>query len=216
MEDINNDIIRIKEFRTESLTTKIADLEAKFRGANFDNHNKILGESFLDSKLLESAFLIKDVSKQINVVIHTLGILMSLSDVLTPGESIESLSLGAGNSGSEFDLVTSLRVCEYKFIQWQGNDANRLKELFLDFYKLGEYKTSRKKELYVLGEDIPMKFLRGGRTVLKVLDKKANLMLDYTEKYGDKYPLVRDYYEYRTNEIKIIDLRSLSPHFAQF
>jgi len=60
--------------------------------------------------VLGAAGLIKQLAGQINVVIHALGILLCLPHILRPGEVIEYVSLGAGNTGRAFDLETNLRV----------------------------------------------------------------------------------------------------------
>lgn len=64
---------------------------------------------------------IKRLSAQIDVKLHALGILLCPLHILKeqPGEQMESFSLGAANPGRAFDLVTSHRVAEFKFIHWQ-------------------------------------------------------------------------------------------------
>jgi hypothetical protein len=57
-------------------------------------------------------------------VIHALGILLCLPHILRPGEVIDYVSLGAGNTGRAFDLETSLRVAEFKFIHGQGGPGS--------------------------------------------------------------------------------------------
>ena len=52
----------------------------------------------------------KRLAGQINVTIHALGILMCLPHILEPDERVESVSLGAGNTGRDFDLETNVRV----------------------------------------------------------------------------------------------------------
>jgi hypothetical protein len=68
--------------------------------------------------VLGAAGLIKQLAGQINVVIHALGIL--LCHILRPGEVIDYVSLGAGNSGRAFGLETNQRIAEFKFVHWQG------------------------------------------------------------------------------------------------
>jgi hypothetical protein len=65
---------------------------------------------------------------------------------LEPAERVEYLSLGAGNTGKAFDLETDLRVCEFKFINWQGGaEAIRQNALFKDLYLLAEASTAKRK-----------------------------------------------------------------------
>ena len=72
------------------------------------------------AEVLGAAGLIKRLAGQIHVVIHALGILLCLPRILQPGEVVEYVSLGAGNTGRAFDLETNQRIAEFKFIRWQG------------------------------------------------------------------------------------------------
>ena len=65
--------------------------------------------------------LIKHNSSQINEIVHSLGILLSLPKILEEGEKVESMSLAAANTGKGFDLETSERIAEFTFIEWQGS-----------------------------------------------------------------------------------------------
>jgi hypothetical protein len=70
--------------------------------------------------VLKAANVIKHLARQINVVIHTLGILLCLPHILRAGEVIHYVALGAGNTGRSLDLETNVRVAEFKFTHWQG------------------------------------------------------------------------------------------------
>lgn len=59
----------------------------------------------------------KAFAGQIDVLVHAVGILVGLPYVLEDDEEIESLSLGAGSSGRDHDLVTNTRVGEFKFVE---------------------------------------------------------------------------------------------------
>jgi hypothetical protein len=84
--------------------------------------------------------LVKRLAREINVVIHALGILLCLPHILEPEETIEYVSLGAGNTGRAFDLETNKRIAEFKFSRWQGGaEAIRQNSLFKDFYCMAEY-----------------------------------------------------------------------------
>ena len=51
---------------------------------------------------------------QINVIVHAVGILVALPKILEPGELVQSLSLGAGNTGRAHDLETDRRIDEFR------------------------------------------------------------------------------------------------------
>lgn len=71
------------------------------------------------------------VRKKVNVVIHALGILLCLPHILEADGTVQYVSLGAGNTGRQFDLETDRRVAEFKFIQWQGGpESIRQNSLF--------------------------------------------------------------------------------------
>src|SRR5262245_38182669 len=110
----------IEEFQGASLTTHLAQLESSISGVGGDALETFCQERRINSAFMSSARSIKKLAGQINVIIHAAGILCSLPAILKPGEIIESVSLGAGNTGRQFDLETNLRVAEYKFIDWRG------------------------------------------------------------------------------------------------
>jgi hypothetical protein len=154
-----------------------------------------------------SAASIKKLSGQINVIIHAAGILCSLPSILKPGEVVESVSLGAGNTGRQFDLETNFRVAEYKFIDWQGGpESTRQNGVFKDFYELAEHQTTKSKYLYVVGTSFPLKFLMGGKALTSVLSKYPKILQRITEKHGPGVVKVRDYYDLKKSEVKICDV----------
>jgi hypothetical protein len=67
----------------------------------------VLGSSGVDREVLAAAAALKRLAGQINVSIHATGILLCLPHILEPGESVDYVSLGAGNTGREFDLETN-------------------------------------------------------------------------------------------------------------
>ena len=80
------------------------------------------------------------------------------------------MSLGAGNSGRSWDLETDRQIAEFKFISWRGGpEAIRQNSLFKDFLYLAEHETDKSKHLYVLGTEVPIKFLSGRRAFTSVL-----------------------------------------------
>jgi hypothetical protein len=94
---------------------------------------------------------IKGLAAQIDVILHTVGILLSLPHVLLPGERIISLSLGAGNTGRDCDMETDQQIAEFKFIKWKGADTFRQNTLFVDLFHLAEADTNKRRVLYVTG-----------------------------------------------------------------
>ena len=97
---------------------------------------------------------------------------------MKPGEIIESVSLGAGNTGRQFDLETNLRIAEYKFIDWRGDSESiRQNGVFKDFFSMAEYETSKTKHLYVVGITHPIRFLTGGRAGSRNLEARKSGLL---------------------------------------
>ncbi len=169
-------------------------------------HDSLLSYGALE-ETLNSAGQLKRLVGQLNVVIHALGILLCLPKILEAGETIESVSLGAGNTGRPFDLETNLRIAEFKFIRWQGGaETIRQNGLFKDFYLLAEHDTPKKKCLYVLETHHPVKFLNGGRALDSVLSKNVTLNRQFHSKYADSYRTVRDYYQPRESLVLIEDV----------
>lgn len=164
------------------------------------------------AQVLGAAGLVKQLAGQINVVIHALGTLLCLPHILRPGEVIEYVSLGAVNTGRAFDLQTNLRIAEFKFIHWQGGpESIRQNSLFKDFYEMAEHMTSKEKYLYVLGTVHAEKFLNGGRAMSSVLSRNETLRKKFTEKFGDRYRTVHDYYLPRKESVVIQDVSPFVP-----
>jgi hypothetical protein len=185
-------------------------LEAALKDADLANCSAVLGKEAVSHDLLASAFELKRAAAQINVLIHAVGILLIVPHVLKPNERITSLSLGAGNSGRDFDLETSHRIAEFKFSEWQGGaDTIRENQLFKDFFQLAEYDTRKRKYLYVLSHTHAIRFLNGGRALDTVFRRNAPVGRRFQALYGDKFSVVRDYYLYRRNSVRIEDVGPL-------
>src|SRR2546426_3182050 len=134
----------------------------------------------------------KRLAGQINVVVHALGILATLPHLLDRGEVIQYVSLGAGNTGRPFDLETTQRIAEFKFVGWQGGaEAIRQNALFKDFYLLAEHSSAKRKCLYVLGTAHPLKFFNGGRSISSVLSHHVRLRNQFMDRFGNQYYSVR-------------------------
>ncbi len=176
---------------------------------------KLLDLEGLDESTLLAALVVKELAGQINVVIHTICILLSLPHILEPDERILSLSLGAGNTGREFDLETDRRVAEFKFITWRGgSEAIRQNSLFIDLFSLVEHEARRERYLYVVGKEEPLKFLSHRRAIPSVLSKNRAVWEEFSAKHGSKYSVVSDYYHAVKHLVHLVDLAEVVPFFA--
>lgn len=204
--DIKNCLERINHFKGSSLAKEISSIEKELIGKTPQEAITICANKGIDDAFMSSSLLMKKSSAQISEVIHAAGILISLPNILKPEEKVISTSLGAGNTGRKFDLETTHRIAEYKFIEWKGGpESIRQNSLFKDFYGLAEHSTPKEKYLYVLGRDIPLKFLQGARALTSVLSRSRPVLEAIHDKYG---PLtyVRDYYELKKEEVTLVDV----------
>jgi hypothetical protein len=204
---IDRAIQAIATFQGLSLTESLSDIESSIVGLGTSELQSFCEARSIDGAFMSSAASIKKVAGQINVIIHAAGILCSLPSILKPGEVVQSLSLGAGNTGRQFDLETNFRVAEYKFIDWQGGpESIRQNGVFKDFYELAEYETTKSKHLYVVGTSYPLKFLMGRRALSSVLSRYPNILERITEKYGAAVTKVCHYYDLKKSEVQICDV----------
>ncbi len=198
-----------------ALTKKISQLESCVAGKCTGDVTPLLCDEGICRDVLDSAFLFKAVAGQINVVIHAVAALVSLPHILEQGEVVEYVSLGAGNTGRQFDLETDRRVAEFKFIQWQGGpEAIRQNQLFKDFFNLAENECYKRRCLYVLGRKHPLKFLNSSRALDSILSKGEATRRAFYDKYGDRYKVVSDYYSDAQHLVEIIDLTEMVPELA--
>lgn len=107
---------RLSRFAGPDLGRTLSKIEERSRGVTRETTTGLLAEVGASKDALAAAATIKALAGQINVTIHALGILRCLPHILQPGEVVEYVSLGAGNTGRPFDLETNLRVAEFKFI----------------------------------------------------------------------------------------------------
>lgn len=197
----------LEAFQGDSLTKSLSSIESRIIGFGVEDVEELCTVQGIDGAFMDSAIAVKRVAGQINVIIHAAGILRSLPGIIGSGEKVESVSLGAGNTGRQFDLETNMRVAEYKFIDWQGGpESIRQNGIFKDFFELAEYETHKKKYLYVVGTEYPLKFFNGGRALTSVLSRHPKILARITEKYGNSVAKVRDYYELKKSEVKICDV----------
>jgi hypothetical protein len=209
-------IAQIEKFKDGSLTRQIAALEKQLVNVSSSEIEATVGQYHIDSRLLEAALAVKRLNAQIDVVVHTVGILHTLPFIMAEDELVVSLSLGAGNAGSEFDLVTTHQIAEFKFIHWKpkGN-AVRNKTLFQDFYKLACEKTDKKKNIYLLQTDRPLRFLAGRRNILKVLDRNRRVADHFARCFGDQFMTVGEFYAAFKEEVHLHDLSQIVPTLAR-
>lgn len=206
---------KIQDFKHGSLKTRIANLEAEFEGTKQNNVQSLCSVNKIDDALINSAIALKTALGQIDVVIHAIGIILLLPKILKPGELVESLSLGAGNTGKKFDLETNLRIAEFKFIQWKGGaESIRQNSLFKDFFYLAEENTKKKRYLYVLGLEHPKNFLERGRTINSVLSRNVKLSKIFRDRYGSQFKTVSQYYRARKHLVELIDINKIIPSFV--
>lgn len=166
----------------------------------------------ISDDVLDAAVRLKEVVGQINVVIHALGILVSLQHILEKGETVESISLGAGNTGKPFDLVTNCRVAEFKFIRWQGGpESIRQNGVFKDFLALLWDESGKKRQLFLNGTSEALHFLNGGRSISSILSRNVNIRTKFYDRYDNKYNKVGEFYSVYKNDVEIIDLNTLFP-----
>ena len=193
-------------------TSWIAGLEGRLRGADGDHVRTVIERDGFGPETLDAALLIKRVSGQINVLVHAIGILTALPYIMEPGEVVQSLSLGAGNTGRPFDLETDRRVAEFKFTAWRGGpESIRQNQLFKDLFYLVSRPTDKRRFLYVVGKARPMHFFEHGRALTSVLSKDAATEVRFRELYGDQFRTVREYYATVRHLVEIVDLADVVP-----
>lgn len=204
---IEKDLTAIAKFQGESLTKSLSMIESQMSGISSSDCLEFCNSFGVDDELIGSVRAVKKVAGQINVILHATGIMNSLSRLLKDGEEIQSVSLGAGNTGRRFDLETNLQVAEFKFIDWQGGaETIRQNGLFKDFHNLAEFESFKEKNLYVVGTQYPLKFFNSGRALTSVLSKQPVILESIKNKYGDSVCKTRDYYNLHKHSVQIKDI----------
>ncbi|HEX4411938.1 MAG TPA: hypothetical protein VH206_24455 [Xanthobacteraceae bacterium] len=202
----------LQKFSGPDLTATLTRVEADIRGVDLGKCKSVLAKNGAERETLAAAATLKRVASQVNVAIHALGVLLCLPRILEPGEVIEYVSLGAGNTGRDFDLETNLRVAEFKFIRWRGGpESIRQNSIFKDFFLLAESDTAKRKYLYVLGTEFPLKFLNARRALSSVLSKDERVRTIFRAKFGEEYGVVRDYYLEHNSKVTIADVSDWVP-----
>jgi hypothetical protein len=144
VKDLATCVHELEKFADGSLKLKLRDIEDHLVTGDVFACTEINETFGIGSDLLEAAATVKRAAAQIDVLIHSIGILHLLPSILEEGETIEYLSLGAGNTGKKFDLETDRQIAEFTFIAWRGGvEAIRQNKLFVDFFHLAEAVTLR-------------------------------------------------------------------------
>jgi len=209
MPELTDALKMISAFTSYDLTERIFSLETALESADKTTVSKTCVAEKINFGLFHAAYIIKDNARQIDTIMHAVGMLSLLPIILETDETITSLSIGAGKGNKEFDLETNFRLAEFEFTEWQGRDSARQTALFEDFYHLAEFNSTKKKGLYVLGAELPMRFLNNScRKIASVLNRQ-NKLEDFQQKAGNKFQVVNQYYLSRKNLVEIIDIEDI-------
>jgi len=195
------------------LAATVSDLEHALEGHHRDDLPPILDAGGISPALLRGAFLVRRRIGRLNDVIHASAILLALDQILEPGEILYRPSLAAGNDPTRpYAVETDLRIAEFKLSQWQGSDAVRKRHTFRDLVHLAADASSRKAELYVLGE-LPAKFLRTSRSSAAWgLDRFPATQELFREHFGALDMKIRDFTAGPGKDVALVDLEGILPH----
>lgn len=197
----------LARFTGVNQTQTLSKIESAVRGVTASDCTNFLSNIGACKEALSAAAEVKRLAGQINVTIHALGILLCLPHILEEGEQVEAVSLGAGNTGRDFDLETNFRVAEFKFIRWRGGpESIRQNSIFKDYLLLAENPTPKRKYLYLLGIDHALSFFRGGRALSSVLSRDEKVRKLFSERFGGQYQVVRDYYREHADAVRVEDM----------
>lgn len=197
----------LEKFTQGDLTRTLSRLEGAASGLSSNGCTNFLSEGGIDPEVLTAASEVKRIAGQINVTIHALGILMCLPHILERGETVQYVSLGAGNTGRKFDLETNFRVAEFKFISWRGGaEAIRQNGIFKDYFELLNEPTDKRKFLYLLGTQHALKFFNGRRALSSVLSKNEKTKTRFRAAYGERYSTVREFFEDHKDAVMVEDV----------
>jgi transcriptional regulator with XRE-family HTH domain len=206
-------VSRVVAFRGESkdLAGRIGSIAAVLVGQTAADAVSIYEAYGVDSGLLTAALRVKHMSAQINTILHAIGILIALPHLLEDDERIERVSLG---TAAGIDLETNRRIAAFKFIQWKGNDSNRLSSLLADVFHLAVADTTKRRVLYLTGIQTPLKLLASGRRVQSVLKDKDSVLKEFNAVYPGKYEYTGEYWAAVSGQIEVVDLLERVPELA--
>lgn len=197
----------VSGFTGADLTKTLGRIEASVRGLGAADCVQFLESAGAGREVLGAAAEMKRLAGQVNVTIHALGILLCLPHLLEPGEKVEYVSLGAGNTGRQFDLETNRRVAEFKFIRWRGGpEAIRQNSIFKDYFLLADHVTNKRKHLFLLATDHALAFLKGRRALKSVLSRNEKVRSVFAERFGERYRTVGEYFAAHGNAVAIEDV----------
>ena len=214
MENLVSNVKVLNEVFSPSPTSFIRQIEGEMTSTVGREAQKYLERVGISPNVLTAALNLKAIAGQLNVIIHALGILVTLPYILEADEVVESLSLGAGNTGKTHDLVTDRRIAEFKFIQWRGGaESIRQNNVFKAFLNLLWDASKKKRQLLLTGTKEAVNFLQGGRALSSVLSKDHATRTRFEARYGNQYQTVGQFYKKHQTEVEIVDLRRLVPAF---
>jgi len=210
--DLANIVHLLAKFSRDDLGVTLAGVERSVKGLSPATCSATLAQAGVSADILAAAASLKRIAGQVNVAIHAVGTLLCLPHILEDGEIVQYVSLGAGNTGRKFDLETNHRIAEFKFIHWRGgSESIRQNQVFKDFYSLAEAASPKRKYLYVLGTEYPIRFFNSGRSLDSVLSRNVKLSNDFRAKHGSRYDRVSDYYSDHRHQVAIEDVSAWLP-----
>ena len=193
---------------------RVGQLELIIAGVGASEAAGLLQRERIDNEVLRAALLVKRVAGEVNVVIHALGILLALPHVLEADETVISTFLGAGTGGRRYDLETTHRIAEFKFTQWRGHDAVRQRELFADFVNLAESEDTRRRQLFVTGATLPLRFLWSSKRALtSVCERRPEILARIRTAHGDAFRTVAEYTAACRDRVQVTDLQEVLPAY---
>ena len=198
------------------LTVTLRRIERDVRGLAAQDCADFLQSAGIDRDALDAAAFLKQLAGQVNVTIHALGILICLPHILEANETVEYVSLGAGNTGRLFDLETDRRIAEFKFIRWRGGaETIRQSTMFKDFFLLAQHPTRKRKYLYLLGTRHALKFMKGGRALTSVLSRNERIRRMFSETFGKRFRTVGEYYASQGRAVEVVDVSPWLPELIE-
>ena len=214
-DDVVDALGRVAQFRGDDLAGAVGRLEGLVAGQERSALGSFLGQELVTMELLRAAVMVKRAASQIDNVVHAVGMLLCLPELLREGEVIEAVSLAAGNTGKPFDLVTDQRIAEFTFIDWKGGaESIRKQKVFKDFCQLAEASTGKERFLYFLGEKHAPKVFTSRTSCKDMLQKYAPLRDAFLQRY-DAAMTVREYCHAKDGVVKLVPLEQAAPKAAK-
>ena len=97
--DIADAAAALQKFSGTNLTDALSRIEGSLKGATKAASLAALSASGDEKHALAAAASLKRVAAQVSTAIHALGIILCLPHILEDGETVEYVSLCAGNTG---------------------------------------------------------------------------------------------------------------------